>query len=134
MYVSRSFYIKTGKVKAHELRGQSAEELLKQVQSFREELAQLKVAKISGQGGPSKLSKISVVRKSIARVLTVYNQSLKAQLRTHYKNKKFAPLDLRKKQTRAIRRRLTKAQLNAVTTKQKKKNDNFPQRRYAVKA
>lgn len=50
----------------------------------------------------------STVRKSIARVLTVMNQKARQNLRDFYKTKKYAPLDLRPKKTRAIRRRLTK--------------------------
>ena len=41
-----------------------------------------------------------VVRKSIARVLTVINQTQKSQLRLFYKDKKLLPLDLRAKKTR----------------------------------
>lgn len=52
-----------------------------------------------------------VVRLSIAQVLTVISQKQKAALREAYKNKKFLPLDLRPKKTRAIRRRLTKHQV-----------------------
>jgi len=73
------------------------------------------------------------VRKSIARVLTVINANQRAQLRLFYKNKKYIPLDLRPKQTRAIRRRLTKEEASIVTEKQKKKQTHFPQRNYAVK-
>ena len=40
---------------------------------------QLRVSKVTG-GAPSKLAKIKVVRKSIARVLTVYNQTLKQKV------------------------------------------------------
>lgn len=40
---------------------------------------QLRVAKVTG-GAPAKLAKIKVVRKSIARVLTVYNQTQKAKV------------------------------------------------------
>ena len=43
-----------------------------------------------------------VVRKSIARVLTVINQTQKSQLRLFYKDKKLLPLDLRTKKTRAL--------------------------------
>lgn len=50
----------------------------------------------------------NTVRKSIARVLTVMNQKQRQNLREFYKNKKYLPLDLRAKKTRAIRRRLTK--------------------------
>ena len=52
-----------------------------------------------------------VVRTSIAQVLTVISQTQKAKLREAYKNKKYLPLDLRPKKTRAIRRRLTKHQV-----------------------
>jgi large subunit ribosomal protein L35e len=47
---------------------------------------------------------------------------------------RYTPLDLRSKQTRAIRRRLSKHESSLVTEKQKKKNTHFPQRKYAVKA
>lgn len=52
-----------------------------------------------------------VVRKSIAQVLTVISQKQKLALREAYKSKKFLPLNLRPKKTRAIRRRLTKHQV-----------------------
>ncbi|KAM0723010.1 hypothetical protein Q7P37_001208 [Cladosporium fusiforme] len=74
------------------------------------------------------------VRKSIARVLTVINANQRAQLRIFYKGKKYLPLDLRAKQTRAIRRRMTQHEQNLVTEKQAKKARHFPQRNYAVKA
>lgn len=73
------------------------------------------------------------LRKSIARVLTIINANQRSQLRIFYKSKKYLPLDLRRKQTRAIRRRLTKHEASRVTEKQKKKNTHFPMRKYAVK-
>ena len=54
----------------------------------------------------------NTVRKSIARVLTVTNQKARQNTREYYKNKKYLPLDLRPKKTRAIRRRFTKVILN----------------------
>ena len=48
---------------------------------------------------------IGVVRKSIARVHTVYNQKQREALRAAYAGKKYIPQDLRAKKTRAIRRR-----------------------------
>jgi large subunit ribosomal protein L35e len=47
---------------------------------------------------------------------------------------RYTPLDLRSKQTRAIRRRLSKHEASLVTEKQKKRQTHFPQRKYAVKA
>ncbi|XP_002962706.2 60S ribosomal protein L35 [Selaginella moellendorffii] len=121
------------KIKVHELRTKSKQDLLVQLKDLKSELALLRVAKVTG-GAPNKLSKIKVVRLSIARVLTVISQTQKAKLREAYKNKKYMPLDLRPKKTRAIRRRLTKHQLSLKTEKQKKKEAYFPMRKYAVRA
>lgn len=43
------------------------------------------------------------------------------------------PLDLRPKQTRAIRRRLSEKERNVTLEKTRKRNMHFPQRKYAVK-
>lgn len=106
----------------------SKNDLAKQLTELKGELLALRVQKIAG-GSASKLTKMCVVlcflsyhlsntafplatcsntvRKSIARVLTVTNQKQRQNLREFYKNKKYLPLDLRAKKTRAIRRRLT---------------------------
>ena len=73
------------------------------------------------------------VRKSIARVLTIINAKQRAQLRIFYKGKKYKPLDLRPKLTRAIRRRLSKKDAGRMLEKTKKRMTHFPQRKYAVK-
>lgn len=78
----------------------------KQLDDLKQELGTLRVAKVTG-GAASKLSKIRVVRKSIARVLTVMHQTQKENLRKYYKSKRLKPTDLRKKKTRAMRRALT---------------------------
>ncbi|CAK7341791.1 unnamed protein product [Dovyalis caffra] len=116
----------------HELREKSKTELLAQLKELKAELALLRVAKVTG-GAPNKLSKIKVVRLSIAQVLTVISQKQKAALREAYKNKKFLPLDLRPKKTRAIRRRLTKHQASLKTEREKKREMYFPMRKYAIK-
>lgn len=86
-----------------------------------------------GAAADSRLSYSSVVRKSIARVLTVVNQKTRQNLRELYKGKKHLPLDLRTKKTRAIRRRLTLHERTVSTEKSKKVATHFPKRRYAVK-
>ncbi|KAK8731573.1 hypothetical protein OTU49_007374 [Cherax quadricarinatus] len=121
------------KLKCSELRTKKKDELLKQLEELKQELSGLRVAKVTG-GAASKLSKIRVVRKSIARVMIVINQKTKENLRKFYKNKRFKPLDLRPKKTRAIRRALTKRELQILTPKQSKRMWNFPRRKYAVKA
>lgn len=74
------------------------------------------------------------VRKSIARVLTVLTSQKRDALREFYSTKKYKPLDLRPKKTRAIRRRLTSEQINKKTLRQQKKEKAFPMRKYAIKA
>merc|ERR1711885_57779 len=81
-----------------------------------------------------KQSKIKVVRKNIARVLTVFNETTKGALRQHYSELKYAPLDLRAKKTRAIRRRLTQHESGKMTKRQEKRAALFPLRKFALKA
>merc|ERR1711998_171474 len=123
------------KVKCYDLRKQSRTkaDLTKQLDELRAELAGLRVAKVTG-GAASKLSKIKVVRKNIARVLTVIHETQKGVLRQHYAGLKYAPLDLRVKKTRAIRRRLTKHERALKTPRQAKRDALFPLRKYAVRA
>eukprot|EP01099_Mayorella_cantabrigiensis_P003651 TRINITY_DN275_c0_g1_i1.p1 TRINITY_DN275_c0_g1~~TRINITY_DN275_c0_g1_i1.p1 ORF type:complete len:122 (+),score=27.61 TRINITY_DN275_c0_g1_i1:78-443(+) len=120
-------------VKAHQLRTEKKGALVAKLTELRDELSQLRVAKVTG-GAPSKLAKIKVVRKSIARVLTVINQTQKEKLRKFYRGKKYKPLDLRPKKTRALRRALTPSEKKRVTLRQQKKLAHFPARKYAVKA
>merc|ERR1711942_353521 len=119
------------KIKARDLRGKKKEELLKQLDDLKNELSQLRVAKVTG-GAASKLSKICLVRKSIARVLTVINQTQKENLRKLFNGKKYKPKDLRPRKTRAIRRRLTKNEAAMKTVKQLRKERPFPMRKYAL--
>merc|ERR1711988_1743040 len=118
------------KLKVHELRTKQKGDLEKQLEELKTELAALRVAKVTG-GAASKLSKIKVVRKSIARVLTVINQT-QAQLRIFYKGKDLMPLDLRIKKTRAHRKGLTQLEKSLKTEKLRKKEKHFPKRKYAL--
>merc|ERR1711885_29779 len=120
------------KVKAHELRGRKKEELLHQLNELKTELQQLHVAKVTG-GAPSKLSKIKVVRKSIARVMTVISRTQRENLQKFHATKKYKPLDLRTKKPRAMRRALTKHEASLKTLCQIKKDTHFSIRKYAVK-
>merc|ERR1712008_430532 len=109
--------------KVSELKGKSKDELTKQLNEYKQELNNLRVAKVSGSGAPSKLGRIRDVRKSISRTLTVIN--------TTQKNK---PIDLRPKKTRAIRRQLNPTQLAVKTPRALKREMLFAQRKYALKA
>jgi large subunit ribosomal protein L35e len=56
-------------------------QLKEQLKELKGELQTLRIAKVTG-GAPAKLAKIGVVRKSIARVLTVTNQITKSKVRS----------------------------------------------------
>ncbi|XP_006877789.1 PREDICTED: uncharacterized protein LOC102824457 [Chrysochloris asiatica] len=121
------FSLAKAKIKARDLRGK------KQLDDLKVELSQLLVTKVTGRAA-FKLSKIRVVRKSIARILTVINQTHKENLRKFYKDKKYKPLDLRPKKTQAMRHRLNKHQENTKTKKQQRKEWLYSLWKYAVKS
>merc|ERR1712203_455795 len=103
------------------------------LEELKNELATLKVAKVTG-GAASKLSKIRIVRKNIARGDIVMHQKQKENLRKFYKGKKYIPLDLRVKKTRAMRKALPSHESSLKTQKEIQANRRFPQRQFAVKA
>ena len=121
------------KVKAHELRSKDAKDVQKKLEELKSELAQLRVAKVSG-GAAAKLGKIKHVRKAIARVLTVQSETRRAAAKAEFANKAYKPLDQRRKLTREKRRELTAGQKSKVTRRVQTRLSNFPMRRYAVMA
>lgn len=116
--------------KAFELRKLTTEELLGKLEEFKNELSALKIQKVVGNS--SKNSRILHVRKNIARVLTVYNQKKKVELRQKYAGKKYIPYNLRPKLTKKRRLQLTKKQKRRLPTKRLKIAQNFPQRKYIL--
>merc|ERR1712191_2699 len=119
------------KVRCRDLRTKKKEELLKQLDELKKELSQLRVAKVTW-------SRIKTVQNSCGsevhpRVLIVMNQKQKENLRKLYKNKKYKPLDLRSKRTRAMRRALTPHEKGMKTSKQLRDARAFPVRKFAVK-
>nr|AFR90236.1 L35 ribosomal protein [Sterkiella nova] len=96
------------------------------------ELAQLRVSKVSA-APQVKLARIRIVRKAIAKVLTVINEKRRDQARVDHKKKRI-PADLRHKKTRAFRKRLTKHETTRKTVRQQKRDNNFKLRKFALAA
>lgn len=115
-------------IKAFELRKLTTDELLKKLDECKNELSALRIQKVVGNS--SKNSKIFHVRKNIARVLTVYNQKKKAELRQKYAGKRYVPYNLRPKLTKKRRLALTNIQKKKLTTKRLKVALNFPKRKF----
>lgn len=120
------------KLKMKDLKGKKKDELLKQLEELKQELANLRVAKVTG-GTASKLSKIHVFRKNIARVLTVINTTQKEHLRKAWAGKKYKPIDLRPKLTRAARRALAPEEAAKKPRKQIRSERLWPQRKFALR-
>lgn len=89
----------------------------------------------ASSGSATKLAKIKVVRKNIARNLTILNNKERTALAAslHKKSGKRAVF-LRAKLTRAVRRRLTTHQRTKQIVKTQKKQVNFPTRKYGLRA
>lgn len=94
----------------------------------------LRNAKASS-GSAAKLAKIRIVRKNIARNLTILNQKERQVLagNLHKGSVKRAQF-LRTKLTRAFRTRLTKHQKTKQILKTQKKQQNFPLRKFGLRA
>jgi large subunit ribosomal protein L35e len=120
-------------VKAYELRKKNKEELLKELDQLKSNLFELRISKAT-QGNTNTLLGMKKLRKSIARVNTVLTEKQRNEVRKLYSKSKYLPLDLREKHTRAYRRRLKPVHLRQKLLKLKKKEQNFPQRRFAVVA
>ena len=139
-------------VSAKEYRKKNNKELLDDLKKLREDLQTIRFTKVSGTA-VAKLAKIKILRKQIARVLTILRENKKAEViknlrtkvtkekkddkeevKTTIKNLKMKhiPLDLRPKLTRAKRRRMTKFERKLLTLRQLKRKLNFPMRKFAV--
>ena len=129
----------TAKERMSDLLKKKSKDLTSQVQELKTELNALKVAKVTG-GTASKVGKIRLFRKNIARVLTAISHKARDKMRSEIKAQcgghglKRIPKQLRAKKTRAIRRQLTPAQAGKLTVKAAKKARNFPLRQFAIEA
>merc|ERR1712088_1226119 len=124
---------KQAKMRVSEIRGQSKDELTKKLTELRQELATLNVAKVTAQSA-SKLGKINVVRKQIAKVLTVINQARKAELQKFYRGKNVRPVDLKPRKTRALRKRLNKHEESLKSLKTVRREQRTALKNFALKA
>ncbi|CAK56766.1 unnamed protein product (macronuclear) [Paramecium tetraurelia] len=120
------------KFKVRKLREQKPEDLLKDLEKLKGELIQLRTVKVSA-GNAQKLGRIGLVRKRIAKYLTVINEQRRNQVKSTTKHASNLPVDLRGKKTRAIRQRLTRSEKAQKTQRQWKKLNNFPLRKFALK-
>jgi large subunit ribosomal protein L35e len=117
-------------LKTYELRSKSKSELQNHLDDLKQELLSLRVQK-SSSGATNKISQIHIVRKAIARVNTILSQVERKDLKTSLGQKKL-PLNMRPKLTRALRRQLSKDELNRKTLRQHKKSIHYSNLKYAV--
>merc|ERR1719499_2390728 len=127
--------------KPFKLREQNVTTLSKNLGELQVELSSLRVNKVAS-GVASKLAKIRVVRKAIARQLTIINQKRRNELKEAFSSragiKKYneenktnfslsrLPKDLRPRLTRALRRKISKKNSSKLLPKQQKRLNAFP--------
>ena len=75
-----------------------------------------------------------MLRKDIARLLTIINEKRRDASRLAFKKKKYKPIDQRVKGTRASRRKLTAYEKSRKTAKELKKRNCNPLRKFALEA
>ncbi|CAF4711196.1 unnamed protein product, partial [Rotaria socialis] len=97
-----------------QIRGKSPNDLDIILKNLHEELNSLNI-------GRKDSNKIENIRESIAHVHIVQNQTIKENLREFYHGEKYKPKDLRRKQTRAMRRSLTPKEESISLAKTQKK-------------
>uniref|UniRef100_A0A673UE09 Large ribosomal subunit protein uL29 n=1 Tax=Suricata suricatta TaxID=37032 RepID=A0A673UE09_SURSU len=122
------------KIKARDLRGKKKEELLKQLEDRKVEVSELCVHCQGDRQGDLQAIQDSGCLKIHRPRSHCPQPDSERNLRKLYKGKKYKPLDLWPKKTRAMRRRLNKHEENLKTKKQKPKERLYPLRKYAVKA
>ncbi|KEG08440.1 60S ribosomal protein L35 [Trypanosoma grayi] len=122
-------------IKIRDLREKSKDDMLKQLTEFKKELSQLRVTQQLNTAG-ARVGRIRIIRKSIARILTVLNQNERENLRKFYSEKKLRsskPKALREKLTHRRRLALKDNEKNRKTRRQIRMAQKFPKRVYAVK-
>jgi len=125
------------KLNSRDLMKKSSKDIVADVKELKTELAALRVAQVTG-GTASKLGKIRVARKNIARALTAITAKKRNVFRKEIlkENLKLTsiPKQLRTKKTRAMRRELTAAQKAKQTKKAAHKSKNLKVRQFAIQA
>ena len=120
-------------LKIADARSKSKDDLLSQLRESKQELSQLRVAKQT-QTAASKVAKIRVLRKNVARILTVLSQKERDALKVLYAKKpKAMPKALRPKLTKSRRQALSKSEKSRKTARALKHAAKFPMRKFAVK-
>ena len=114
------------------------EALKKRLKEQKTELSQLCVQKGSS-AAQSKLCKIRVLKKNIARILTVLSQTKRQEVRKMYSGsnskrvRDSMPKSLRPKLTHRRRLALTKKEKSIKTSRQLKRESKHPMRKFAIK-
>jgi large subunit ribosomal protein L35e len=120
-------------LKIADARAKSKDDLLKSLKDCKSELSQLRATKQS-QSAASKVAKIRVLRKNVARILTVLSTKERDTLKKLYAKKPSAmPKNLRPKLTKSRRLALTKSEKSRKTSRAGKKAAKYPMRKFAVK-
>merc|ERR1712146_146096 len=99
----------------------------------------LRVASLREESKDSLTAKLAELRQElatlkIAKVLTVINQTRKAELQKLYRGKSIKPVDLKPRKTRALRKRLNKHEESLKSLKTIRREQKTALKNFALKA
>merc|ERR1712048_1223991 len=94
----------------------------------------LRVASLREESKDSLTAKLAELRKDLAKVLTVINQTRKAELQKLYRGKSIKPVDLKPRKTRALRKRLNKHEESLKSLKTIRREQKTALKNFALKA
>jgi large subunit ribosomal protein L35e len=122
-------------LKIRDARAKNKEELLKAVKDAKQELLTLRVQKQSNNAPASKIGKIRVLRKNVARILTVLSHKTRDAMRQTFAklNPNKLPKNLRPKLTHRRRLALSRKEKSFKSARSVKKASKYPVRKFAVK-
>merc|ERR1712048_982583 len=99
----------------------------------------LRVASLREESKDSLTAKLAELRQElatlkVAKVLTVINQTRKAELQKLYRGKSIKPVDLKPRKTRALRKRLNKHEESLKSLKTIRREQKTALKNFALKA
>merc|ERR1712088_708674 len=99
-----------------------------------EKVKALRVNSLRNESKDALTGKLAELRQELATVLTVINQTRKAELQKLYRGKNVKPVDLKPRKTRALRKRLNKHESSLKSLKTVRREQKTALKNFALKA
>lgn len=119
--------------KAGELRKKDHSDIIDELTAAEKKLFQLRSQTAGNARQDTRLTEVKKARREVALIKTVLMEKQRKALLEKYKDKKFVPVDLRKKQERSIRLALTPKFANKMSVREKRRYRFLRPKKYILK-